>query len=132
MQIQRLGLEVYDIKNTKMPSLDTFTLYAQIVTGEIRYSASDILEEHIKNLQKKTIPFETIIQHRSKPSKILKPYFSYLILTISRLGLVPLPRCMSPPSSEKEKIIRKNTYWLRRIEDLLAKDFGASTTGAGS
>jgi hypothetical protein len=67
------GLEVYDIKNTKQPDLHIFTLYAQVVNGEIRYSASNIQEEHIKNLQKKTSRFETIIQDRTKPSKVLKP-----------------------------------------------------------
>ena len=104
-----LGLGVYDIKNTKRPSFDTSTLYVQNVNGEIRYSAFNIQEEHIKNLQKKTIPFETMIQHRTKPSKVLKPYFSYLILMISRLGLVQLPRYIFSPISEKEKIIGKDT-----------------------
>ena len=37
-----LGLEVYDIKNTKQPDLHIFTLFAQIVNGEIRYSASNL------------------------------------------------------------------------------------------
>jgi len=44
-----LGLEVYDIKNNKHPDLPIFTLYAQILSFEIRYSASNLQEEHIKN-----------------------------------------------------------------------------------
>ena len=67
-----LGLEVYDIKNNKHPDLPIFTLYAQILSFEIRYSASNLQEEHIKNLQKKTSRFETIIQDRTKANKVLK------------------------------------------------------------
>lgn len=51
-----LGLEVYDIKNNKHPDLPIFTLSAQILSFEIRYSASNLQEEHINNLQKKDEP----------------------------------------------------------------------------
>ena len=66
-----LCLEALDSDNNKHPDFHIFTLYAQILSCEIRYSASNLQEGHRKNLQKKTSRFETIIQDRAKTNKVL-------------------------------------------------------------
>lgn len=104
--------EIWQCKwdRNKHPDLPILTLYVQILSCEIRYSASNLQEGHIKNLQTKTSRFETIIQDRTKANKVLKRWRNLATL-FSRLVGYDWFRFqdVSPPSSEKEKIIRKNT-----------------------